>query len=337
MPNGDIELGDFPSRRNADWTNVVWIITEQCNLGCPYCIGFKTKGKATSLVDRLGIDGTIQRFETLRERSKKDLYITITGGEPTMLPQLPELCKQLIDRKFVVELQSNMITKIGVKRFVDAVDPSGIGQIMATYHGWALDKKFKKMKDNYINNFHYAIKHGVTCVLKTVVPPAEVFTMGKKLQGLRKVLPNNAVILPWLFIKGFPKNKNNMKNAYPYAYTKKQHKELNRICTVRQQCQKLYRGGAGFFTGMRCDAGRGFIVITRNGNAGRCYTIRTKQGSLGNFMQNNIKLYDSPKKCTAKFCGTSFWGMWFGVNPWDYVPNSSKKDAYYCRFGPSWK
>ena len=337
MPNGDVELGDFPYRRSNAWTNVVWIITEQCNLGCPYCIGFKSKGIATSLIDTLGVTGLVDRFENLRERSGKNLYITITGGEPTIVKKLPELCKQLIDKKFIIELQSNMITGTEIKRFVDNVDPKGVSQITATYHGWALDTKYPTMKDNYINNFKYAMDNGITCVLKTVVPPDEVFTMKSKLDGLRKLLPKNSIIMPWLFIKGLPKNKNNMNAAYPYCYTSEQHTELNNICKIRGECQKLYRGGAGFFYGMPCDAGRGFFIIKRNGDAGRCYTIKTDQGYLGNLVKDDIVLFSSAKKCSSKFCGTSFWGMWFGVNPWDYVPNSNKYNAYYCKFGPNWK
>ena len=39
MKNGDIEVGDYVARITPSYVNIVWIITEQCNLGCPYCIG----------------------------------------------------------------------------------------------------------------------------------------------------------------------------------------------------------------------------------------------------------------------------------------------------------
>jgi len=337
MPNGDIELGDFPYRRSSDWANVVWIITEQCNLGCPYCIGFKSKGKATSLIDTLGVDGVVSRFENLRQRSGKNLYVTLTGGEPTIVDKLPELCHKLINKKFIIELQSNMTTGVDLKKFVDAVDPAGVAQIMATYHGWALDNKLPKLHENYINNFKYATAKGIMCVLKTVVPPGEITDVQAKLQKLKKELPVGAVVMPWLFIKGLPKSKNNMGNAYPYGYTREQHALLDTVCTVRGECQRLYRGGAGFFTGMPCDAGSGFLIIKCNGDAGRCYTLKTDKDCLGNLADDNINLHSAPKPCTAPFCGTSFWGMWFGTAPWNYVPNSDKNNAYYCKFGPDWK
>ena len=155
--------------------------------------------------------------------------------------------------------------------------------------------------------------------------------------GLKKLLPDGAIVLPWVFIKGIPRSKRGLKNAYPYAYTREQHKVLDELFKVRGQCQKLYRGGAGFFKGMKCDAGRGFMVMTWTGHVGRYYTTRDGVGSLGSFVDETVKINDAPVVCPVKFCTTSFWGMWFGVNPWDYVPKSKREDAYYCRFGPEWR
>jgi len=285
---------------------------------------------------QIGVDGVVARFESLRERSKKNIYITLTGGEPTIVKEFVALCKKLVDKKFIIELQSNMITGTIIKKFVDNVDPKGIAQIMATYHGWALDTKYPTMQENYINNFKYAMNNNITCVLKTVVPPNEVFTMKDKLAKLRKLLPTGAIIMPWVFIKGSPTSITDMNGAYPYAYTPQQHVEMDSLCKIRNACQALYRHGAGFFCGMQCDAGNGFFIIKRDGTAGRCYTIKTGAGVLGNLVNNDINLFSSPKKCTYKLCGTPFWGMWFGVTPWDYVPNGDKNSAYYCKFGPKW-
>lgn len=171
-PNGDVELGDYPARMDKDWVNIVWIITSQCNLGCSYCIGFKSDGIARSLIDRFGTDKIVERFEQVREKTGKQLYITMTGGEPTITKDFAYLCGKLTGKKFVIELQSNLISSF-VKEFVDIVDPEFVSQITASYHGWALDKD-DQLRARYMDNFHYAMNWGITCVLKTIVLPDEV-------------------------------------------------------------------------------------------------------------------------------------------------------------------
>lgn len=39
MPNGDMELADYPARKDESWTYIMWVVVHQCNLRCYYCVG----------------------------------------------------------------------------------------------------------------------------------------------------------------------------------------------------------------------------------------------------------------------------------------------------------
>src|SRR3990167_2133446 len=110
IPNGDIELGDFPYRRDDGWTNVVWIINEHCNLRCPYCVTgwIRAAGSNETIVDRVGIHGTVDRFGRISDMNGKRLYLTITGGEPTLVKNFVPLCEALGKAGFHIELQTNL-------------------------------------------------------------------------------------------------------------------------------------------------------------------------------------------------------------------------------------
>ena len=330
MPNGDKELGDWPARINKDWINVVWVMTHKCFMGCPYCVGWKlVKNAPQTLVDRYGVDGVVQRFEKLRVASKRNMYITISGGEPLTQPKFPELCKKLTERDFVVELHTNLTTS-AFKAFADAVVSKNIAQVMASYHGWKLDED-NVAKTLYVKNFEYATSKNLTPVMKRVVLPQEVEALPEYSAAIKKILPKEAPTLFWGYIAGgAPKSNKEFGSSYPYAYTNKQKEILNSVREYRRNCQKLYHDGGGFFYKMPCDAGRGFVYLNVEGDISRCYSVREK---IGNFEKATLHISSDIEPCSARYCGTPFWGAWFGKNPWDYVVGAQKKDSTYCRYG----
>jgi len=327
-----MELGDFPSRKRLDWLNLAWIITHQCTMNCPYCVGWKSKTPVPTLINMLGgVDKVVARMEQLRIAAKKNVYLTISGGEPTMVKQLPELYKELGKRGFVLELHTNLTTG-RFTEWVNQVDPAHVGQIMATYHGWRLDTD-EYARSIYMNNFHEAAARGFTTILKTVVQPAEITAFPDKMKWLQTLLPENAPILPWVFIHGSPKSVANSNGAYPQAYTQKEREILASVTKYRRTCQQLYCAGAGFFKGMPCDAGCSYAYMDISGSIFPCFGLNTHH--IGDFVGGNFNFRSSPTACPANYCGTPFWGLWYGLNPWNYIPGARQDDAYYCRFGPT--
>lgn len=334
MPNGTYELGDWPARKDPNWINWTWLITLYCDFNCPMCIGFKRKIELSpaTLLDKFGVDGCVTRFEKLREKINKNVYITMSGGEPTTVKLLPEFCKELTKRNFMIELHTNL-SKPEFKRWVDMVDPNNIGQVMATYHSWKLDKQIDE-RDMYLENFNYGAFNGLTMVCKNIILPSEVDSADKKLKSLEKLIPVGYPILLWGFIRGVPKSTTDFGKAYPYIYTTKQKDLLNSIRKYRRNDQKAYMDGGGFTKGMKCYAGESYLYMSVEGDIFRCYSYRDKSTVIGNFEKTEIKLNGKACVCTRDYCGVPFWSLWYGENPWNYVPGLKKEDCDFCKSKP---
>lgn len=142
---------------------------------------------------------------------------------------------------------------------------------------------------------------------------------------MKDQLPENAPILTWVYILG---------QAYPYGYTQEQREILKQVRYFRKRSQELYITGAGYFTGMKCGAGSGFIVMDWGGCIRRCYVGE----GMGNFISLGVKDFnfcDKPEICTAEYCNTPFWGLWFG-DP-EFISKKlkvEKSEMYFCRYGP---
>ena len=86
------------------WTN--------CNCGCFYCSNRKkTKLK---IANQRNLKGKITVVDYLKELKRRDLIdeyaeISMTGGEPTILKELPELCNFIIENNIKANILSNGI------------------------------------------------------------------------------------------------------------------------------------------------------------------------------------------------------------------------------------
>jgi MoaA/NifB/PqqE/SkfB family radical SAM enzyme len=330
--NGDIELADWPARKDPNWTNVMWIATQVCNINCAYCVGWKKTKASPTLLDVYGVAGTVARFEKIRSEARKEIYLTITGGEPLLVPALIELCAELTRRKFVIELQTNLLLP-SFRNWVDRVDPAQVSQVMASYHAWLLDRDSNE-RERYLENFRYAFERGLTVVGKRIIFPGEARRAKEIMQTLERTLPAGAPALAWGYIKRVPHGLGDWNGAYPYSYTPAQKQCLTRLRKYRRECQRLFQEGGGFYRGMRCDSGRGFVFMGVDGTIARCYTtlLQTKK-TIGDFGQGTIALHEKPEPCPCNYCGTTILGGRFGENPWDYVPGFTKEGCTFNRFG----
>ena len=77
-----------------------WDITNTCNLHCVFC--------SASALNNGGIVDSPKTIEIAKKIVKNGMkYISIRGGEPTLVKQLPEIIKLFIDNGIFVELVSN--------------------------------------------------------------------------------------------------------------------------------------------------------------------------------------------------------------------------------------
>ena len=329
LNNGDMQVGDYKFRVDQEYLTVVFYLTESCNFNCSYCIG-RHREEMDCLTDKYPVEEIVDHFRYLQESSGKKLYIWLTGGEPSIVSNFSELVRQLtIDMD--IELQTNLCTKY-IKDFAKSANPKRVGEVMASYHAETLDRN-DSLRKLYFKNFRLLMEQGFTVVLKTIAIPGEISQLKDKIAWLRTQLSDDALILVQPFITGDVGPREH-PNSYPYVYTEEEKRELQEVVQVRRAEIFDYINGAGWFRGMRCDAGRGFIAMDKNGDVFRCVRdMGLKQNPLGNLIKRNIQLLDVPKPCRAPHCNAPFWSLWYGVNPWDYMGRKAE-DCQYCRFSP---
>jgi pyruvate formate lyase activating enzyme len=109
-------LADFPGKASAI------VFTRGCNFRCPYCHN-------PELVDPNRFVAAIPEEEViafLRARVSRLRGVVITGGEPTIYPDLPEILKRIKALGFQVKLDTNgsnpeLLERIISECLVDAV------------------------------------------------------------------------------------------------------------------------------------------------------------------------------------------------------------------------
>ena len=78
-----------------------YIITNNCNKGCPYCFAHENR------VNDPNSFMSLEQFEKLINKSKSQ--VKLLGGEPTQHPQFKELIQLLVDKKRPFTLISNFL------------------------------------------------------------------------------------------------------------------------------------------------------------------------------------------------------------------------------------
>ena len=131
---------------------ICWSITTVCNMNCYYCFSHHDNdNKQFHMTDRL-IDVTIQK---LREAAKTySIRLVILGGEPTLHPNLKEICEKCLTfcRKVIVVTNGSKVEQLHSLPKEVSIDLS--------YHGQRLSYFFPLIEE--ISKTHFC---QVLCVL----------------------------------------------------------------------------------------------------------------------------------------------------------------------------
>lgn len=96
-----------------------FIITTQCDKGCPYCFASKARQET---IDNQHM--TLDYFKVLLDKIHPNAEIKLLGGEPTKHPQFKEFVEELLERKKSIHLISNLLFEEDTLNFIlENIDP----------------------------------------------------------------------------------------------------------------------------------------------------------------------------------------------------------------------
>jgi len=198
-----------------------------CNYNCFYCHNRKLIEEITDILDPNEIDAFLEKRQGLIDS------IVISGGEPTLYDDLPELFRKIKSLGYLTKLDSNgsnpqMIKKLIEEGFVDyfAIDYKAPSSQYSLYCGEECDPS--KVLET-IN-----ILHSSQCpfeVRTTVIPQLTLDNLIQMCQELPKI--PRYVLNPYRKPLHYLKEHEGLINATPYS--EKEIKEFSEIIKLYQE------------------------------------------------------------------------------------------------------
>ncbi len=115
-----------------------WQLVKRCNFACEYCLSRSSKGMTKPvdiprIIDRLG-------------RFNKTILITLTGGEPFLVPNFTELVYELT-KKHYVRIDTNLSLKNPCEKFMHTIDPKQVLEITFSIHALERERRGMDLAD----------------------------------------------------------------------------------------------------------------------------------------------------------------------------------------------
>jgi pyruvate formate lyase activating enzyme len=180
-----LTLVDYPSKIAAT------VFTSGCNFRCPFC-----QNPELVLPERMKKQPQINEndfFDFLKSRQGLLDGICLTGGEPTIQPDLPKFIRQIKNLGFLVKLDTNgynpsVLDKLVKKKLVDylAMDIKSSPERYSQATGLKLDLKNIQKSIDLVKNSGLDYEFRIT-VVPTVVDKKEVKKIGQWIQGVKLV------------------------------------------------------------------------------------------------------------------------------------------------------
>lgn len=269
--------------RNKRMTRVVELyLFDTCTMKCGYCWLAESgnvldSAQLARFREKAFID-RIVHFFSCRTTATENWNVTLTGGEPLIMPNLPRMCEGLFLRGNQVSFYTSLyVAETQAQfRFLLEHGPAEVDYIMASLHPEAeADEAAYWRKIRLLKN------RGHNIFVRFVAHPARF-----------ERLPDLAARSKDLDVCFYPTTL--LSNRYPARYTESQRDELSRYFSSLSQFIQLMGGLSTH--GLRCHAGNRVIAANlRTGDITPCITV--KGPSLGNIFENRLELFPGPITC----------------------------------------
>ena len=266
-----------PSQRPPYDAWLHWYVTNRCFLDCDYCgtnqSGLRSKGD----VEPIRTDALLRTLEA----TGMTFRISFTGGgEPFMVPNLLEACREIV-KKHYVSFNSNMAHK-NAGPFFEAIDPRRVLKVLASCHIKALERA--KLVDLFAENVGICQRRGIPIRAEEVGHPALVPEAAK----YRDFFSSRGVALRFGPFAGTFEGK-----RYPQSYTDGELEILGLDPSVRTHYVE-HNARRAFM----CNAGYNAAVVRPNGDVFPCDHVQKRIGNV----YEKIEFSSRMTRCPVRFC-----------------------------------
>ena len=251
-----------------------WHMFDACNLDCAYCLVHKVKKKIK--YPPIHITALLR---TLNATNKTFKIGYSGGGEPFLIPNLIEACKEITKKHYIAIITN--LTSPHIKTFAESISPHRTLSIIASAHIEEL--KSHHLLNTYFTNFLLLKENGFTIDAMSVAYPP----YSDKVDEYKQLFRKKGIELQFNPFIG----KYNGKK-YPLSYTSKELKRFGMVQSHTDALQRHYQHQK------ICNAGYNVGFINQKGDMYPCASIHKKMGNIYstvNFNKNVIL-------CPLKFC-----------------------------------
>lgn len=266
--------------------HLIWDIVGRCNFRCSYCLA-NSQDSHEALVS---VD--IQTVSSVLDATKRTFEINLVGGEPALIPNFLEVCRELT-RKHHLFLSTNL-SRTGVfRRVVREIDPSHITGIDASFH--VEERERKSSFEQFAETFGALQDAGFPITANYVAHPrlmSRIESDFKRMRDLGVELKATPFIGHW------------EEKVYPEAYSERQRSML---FDEKAHAGKWEASVAKGVRDQYCNAGYNVFWVARDGTISKCTSFL--ETSYGNIFQA-MQLPDTMMEiCNAASCSCPYYSV----------------------------
>jgi len=256
-----------------DTVRFTWNIHYKCNFRCSYCF---FEGKWQEYEKRniyLSVDEWMRYWERMHKLYGPPVII-ITGGEPFLYPNFIELIKRLSGISRHINISTNASRDLDI--FIKNISPENVSLSLS------FQPEFEHI-DSFLDKLSFVRNSGFDGCVNFVAYPPYIKDIPAYIEKFNSLGHQLKIIPFW----GTYENR-----EYPHSYTEEEKRRLN----IDEQWYKNVRK-----KGTLCWAGKRTVLIFPDGKVARCGQIGERM-LIGNFFDEDFKLYDRPLPCDAEYC-----------------------------------
>jgi len=258
-----------------------WQLNRECNFNCNYCFADPFVGK----VDEIDIKKAIDRLD----KFNKTFLITLTGGEPFLVPNFTEFVQELT-KKHYVRIDTNLSVGHNFDKFINAISPERVIEITWSIH--ILEREIKKLKLSRLTDAvkKFEAKGFVMSGNYVVYPPV----LERIDADMAHFAAEGLTVYPSLFVgryqgKDYPIY--NERIAYEQDELKVINKYNRQANTVLMKTKNVL-----------CQAGSSSFYVNADNDVFPCVTVEKKIGSF----YEDWDLFPHVIRCPKNYCYCPF-------------------------------